>query len=150
AFRVVDAVAKRLGAEAAEHDAVDGADARAGEHRDGELGDERQVNRDAVAFADAERLQDVCERRHLAIEIEVGQGAAGGSPGSPSQMSAALLRRAPRTWRSRQLTLALIVPPTNHFACGGCQSSTFVHGFDHSSSPAKPAQNASGSRSASA
>ena len=50
------------------------------------------------------------------------------SPGSPSQMSAALLRRGPRTWRSRQLTLALIWPPTNHFACGGCQSSTRVPG----------------------
>ena len=42
------------------------------------------------------------------------------SPGSPSQMIAALLRRGPRTWRSRQLTLALSLPPTNHFACGGC------------------------------
>ena len=46
------------------------------------------------------------------------------SPGSPSQMIAALLRRGPRTWRSTQLTLALSVPPTNHFACGGFQSST--------------------------
>ena len=46
------------------------------------------------------------------------------SPGSPSQMIAALLRRAERRWRSRQLTLALILPPTNHFACGGFQSST--------------------------
>ena len=46
------------------------------------------------------------------------------SPGSPSQMIAALLRRAVRMWRSRQLTLALIFPPTNHFACGGFHSST--------------------------
>jgi hypothetical protein len=63
-------------------------------------------------------------------------------------MSAALLRRAPRTWRSTQLTLALSVPPTNHFACGGFQSSTLVHGVNHSSSWAKPAQKASGSLSA--
>ena len=66
------------------------------------------------------------------------------SPGSPSQMIAALLRRAPRTWRSTQLTLAFSVPPTNHFACGGFHSSTRVHGVNHSSSAAKPAQNAFG------
>src|ERR1051325_4424356 len=65
-------------------------------------------------------------------------------------MIAALLRRAPRTCRSTQFTLALIVPPTNHFACGGFQSRTCVHGVNHSSSDAKAAQNASGSRSASA
>ena len=48
-LRVVDAIAQRLGAEAAEDDAVDGADARAREHRDRELGNQRQVERDAVA-----------------------------------------------------------------------------------------------------
>ena len=59
------------------------------------------------------------------------------SPGSPSQMIAALLRRAVRTCRSRQLTLTLSWPPTNHFAYGGCQSSTRVHGVIHSSSRGK-------------
>src|SRR3954468_21554195 len=63
-------------------------------------------------------------------------------------MIAALLRRAPRTWRSTQLTLALSVPPRNHFACGGFHSSTCVHGVNHSSSDANDAQNASGSLSA--
>ena len=48
---VVDAVAQRLGAEAAEDDAVDGADPGAGEHRNRELGDERHVERDAIALA---------------------------------------------------------------------------------------------------
>ena len=76
AFRVVDSIAQRLGAEPAEDHVVHRADARAGEHRDGELGDERQVDRDAIAFADAERLEHVRERRHLAIEFEVGQRAA--------------------------------------------------------------------------
>ena len=61
-------------------------------------------------------------------------------------MIAALLRRAPRTWRSTQLTLALSVPPTNHFACGGFQSSTCVHGATTRAPSAKPAQKASGSR----
>src|SRR5688572_30499294 len=65
-------------------------------------------------------------------------------------MRAALLRRAPRMWRSMQLTDTLIRPPTNHLACGGSlQSSTRLHGRLHSSSDANRAQNASGSRSAS-
>src|SRR2546430_4276765 len=36
------------------------------------------------------------------------------SPGSPSQISAALLRRQVDRWRSRQLCEILILPPTNH------------------------------------
>ena len=70
---VVDAVAKRFGAEAAEHDAVDGANPGAGEHRNRQLRDERHVERDAVALAHAERLQHVRKRRNFAIEIVVGQ-----------------------------------------------------------------------------
>ena len=58
-LRVVDAIAQRFGAEPAEDDAVDGADARAGEHRDGQLGHERHVDGDAIALLDAERLQNV-------------------------------------------------------------------------------------------
>ena len=73
---VVDAVAQRLGAEAAEDHAVHGADARAGQHRDGQLGDERQVDRDAIALPDAERLEHVGELADLAIELPVGDGAA--------------------------------------------------------------------------
>src|SRR5688572_4781498 len=72
------------------------------------------------------------------------------SPGSPSQMSAALLRRAVRMWRSMQLTDTLIRPSTNHFAWGGSlQSTTLVHLRLHSSSDANRAQKPSGSRSAS-
>ena len=37
-LRVVDPVAQRLGREAAEHDGVNGADPRAAEHRDHQLG----------------------------------------------------------------------------------------------------------------
>ena len=72
---VVDAVAQRLGAEAAEHDAVHRADARAGQHRDRQLGNQRQVDRDAIAFPDAERSKDVRELTDLAIELPVGQRA---------------------------------------------------------------------------
>ncbi len=72
---VVDAVAERLCAEASEHDAVDGADARAREHRDRELRDEGKVYGDPVAALHAERLEDVREAADLAEEIEVGQRA---------------------------------------------------------------------------
>ena len=73
--RVVDAIAQRLGAESAEHHGMDGADARARQHRDRQLGNERHVERDAIALLDAERLQDVGELAHLPEEIEVRQRA---------------------------------------------------------------------------
>ena len=76
ALCVVDAIAQRLGAEAAEHHAVDRADARARQHRDGQLRDERQVDRDAIALLHAERLEDVGELADLAVQIEVGQRPA--------------------------------------------------------------------------
>ncbi len=72
---IVDPIAQRLGREAAEDHGVHGADARAGEHRDRELGNERQVDGDAIAAADAERLQDVRELADFAMQVVVGQGA---------------------------------------------------------------------------
>ena len=75
-LRVVDAIAQRLGGEAAKDDGVHRADARAGQHRDRQLGDERHVERHAVALADAEPLEDVGELADLAVELEVGQRAA--------------------------------------------------------------------------
>ena len=75
ALRIVDAIAKRFGAEAAEHHRMDGANARAREHRDGQLGYERQIQRDAIAFLDAKGLEDVRELADLAVEIEIGQRA---------------------------------------------------------------------------
>ena len=75
-LHVVHAIAQRLGAEAAEHHAVDGADSGAGEHGDHELGNQRQVDPDAIAFLDPEPLQDVGERRDLTIQIEIGERAA--------------------------------------------------------------------------
>ena len=72
---VVDAVAQRVGAEAAEHDAVGGADAGAGQHRDGRLGDHRQVDVDPVADADAEALQHVGEPLRLVEQVGVGERA---------------------------------------------------------------------------
>src|ERR1051326_6416221 len=61
--------------------------------------------------------------------------------GSPSQMMAALLRRGPSRWRSRQLYERLICPPINHFANGSFHSTTFLHGLNQWSSFAMRAQN---------
>src|SRR5690242_10719048 len=59
-------------------------------------------------------------------------------------MSAALLRRAVLMCRSTQFAEMLSCPPMNHFACGGFQSSTVVHGLYQRSSFACASQNASG------
>ena len=72
---VVDAGAQRVGAEAAEDDGVHGAEARDGEHRDDRLGDDRQVDRDAVALADAERGERVGGPLHLGGQLGVGDAA---------------------------------------------------------------------------
>ena len=66
---VVDAVAQRVGREAAEHDRVRRADAGARQHRDRQLGDHAQVDVDAVALADAERLQRVGDALHLVEQV---------------------------------------------------------------------------------
>ena len=49
-FGVVDADREFVRGKAAEHHRVDGADAGAGEHRDGRLGDHRHVDDHAVAL----------------------------------------------------------------------------------------------------
>ena len=72
---VVDAGLEGLGAEAAEHHHVDGADARAGQHDDRQLGDHRQVEGDAVTLLDAVLLEDVGELADLVLELGVGDRA---------------------------------------------------------------------------
>ncbi len=74
-FGVVDAVAQRRRGEAAEHDRVRRADARAREQRDGELGHHAHVDRDPIALADAERLEQVGDPARLVEELRVGDGA---------------------------------------------------------------------------
>jgi hypothetical protein len=75
-LRVVDTVAQRLGAEAAEDHRVHGADARAGEHRNRQLGHEREIQRHPVALLHAQRFEDVGKLADLAVEVEVGERAA--------------------------------------------------------------------------
>ena len=65
----------RLGREAAEDDVVGGADPGAGEHRDDDLGDHRQVDPDHVALLDAEVLERVGEALDVAVQVGVGDVA---------------------------------------------------------------------------
>jgi len=60
----------------AEDDGMHRADARAGEHGDGEFGDHLHVEADAVALLDAERLERVGGLLHLDLEFGVGEGLA--------------------------------------------------------------------------
>ena len=68
---VGDAVGDRLRGEPAEHDRVDGADARAGQHRHRRLGNHRQVDGDAVALAHAERAQRIGQLAHARVQFAV-------------------------------------------------------------------------------
>jgi hypothetical protein len=87
ALGVVDAVGERVGREAAEDDGVHRADARAGQHRVGRLGDHRQVDADPVALLDAAGLQHVGELADLGVQLAIGDlRSSFGS--SPSQMIA--------------------------------------------------------------
>ena len=70
--RVEDAVAQRIGGQAAEHDAVHGADAGARQHGDGQLGDHGKVEHHAVALLHAQVLEDVGGLAHLAVQALVG------------------------------------------------------------------------------
>src|SRR5437588_3995926 len=73
AARVVNAVNDCLRGEAAEDDRVRRTYPRAREHRNRQLRYERHVERDAVATLYARMLQNVCEARHLSVELSVCQ-----------------------------------------------------------------------------
>src|SRR5688500_5756946 len=91
--------------------------------------------------ADAKRFTSRYSSQYVSVRL---------SPGSPSHSSAAFCRRGPCTWRSRQFTEALSLPPMNHLAKGGFQSSAFVHGLIQDSSFACFSQKRTGLRLASA
>ncbi|PAV68548.1 hypothetical protein WR25_05550 [Diploscapter pachys] len=69
---IADPVGERVGGKAAEHDRMDRADPRTGEHRRRRIGHHRQVERHAVTASDAKRRQHI---RHPADAIV--QGAIG-------------------------------------------------------------------------
>ena len=93
--------ASDCGAEPAEHHAVRGADARAGQHRHRGLGDHRQVDVDPVAALHAEALQRVGEALHLVEQLGVGDRAGVARLALPVEGD--LVARPASTWRSRQL-----------------------------------------------
>ena len=76
ALRVVDAVDDRFGREAAEDHRVRGADSRACEHRDRQLGNHRHVDRDAIASANPEVTQPVGEAVDVVEQLAVGDRPA--------------------------------------------------------------------------
>ena len=59
--------------EAAEHHRVDGAETRAGEHREDGLGHHRHVEQHAVAARDAEARERAREPRHLLLQLGVAE-----------------------------------------------------------------------------
>ena len=75
ALGVVDATRERLRREAAEHDRVRRADARAGQQRHRQLGHHAEVDRDAVALDDAEAAQHVGEAVDLVVQLAVADHA---------------------------------------------------------------------------
>ncbi len=73
---VLDAAGQGLGREAAEDDRVRRADARAGEHGDGQLRDHGHVDGDPVAGLDAQLEEGVGGLLDLAVEVGVGEACA--------------------------------------------------------------------------
>jgi len=70
-LRVLDALRQLRRREAAEHHRVDGADARAGEHREDGLGDHRHVEEHAVAARDAGCGERTGDARDLLLELRI-------------------------------------------------------------------------------
>ncbi len=71
--RILDAVLDGVGGKAAENHRMHGADAGTGLHGDHRLRNQRHVNDDAVAAADAGGLERVGETAHLAVQLGIGQ-----------------------------------------------------------------------------
>ena len=74
AFGILDPDGQRVGAEPAENDGMDGADAGAGQHGDPGLGDHRHVDADAVALLDPVGLQYIGELADFPVQLAVGDG----------------------------------------------------------------------------
>ena len=74
---VDEAFVQRFRGEAAEHDRVRRADARAGLHRDDAFDRHRHVDDDAVALGDPAFLQRIGEARHACEEVGIGDARDG-------------------------------------------------------------------------
>ena len=84
-FAIGDAVGNGRGAEAAEDYGMHGADAGAGEHGDGQLGDHGHIDGDAIAGLDAERAEHVGELADAFVEFGEGVLDGGAVFGFPHQ-----------------------------------------------------------------
>ena len=71
-FAVLDAPGERVRREAAEHDGMDGADPRAGEHGVSGFRDHRQIDRHPVAALDPVRLQHIGEAADGLVQLAIG------------------------------------------------------------------------------
>ena len=69
---VVDARRQTRRRKAAEHDRMDRAEPRAGEHREQGFGDHRQIDQDALAFMHAERAHHRGHAVHFGVQFGVG------------------------------------------------------------------------------
>src|SRR5262249_48599774 len=115
---VLDAAREAVRREAAEHDGMNGADARAGEHCDRRLGDHRQIDRDAIALLDAFRPQRIREAADLFVQFAVGDAAVfGGIVALPKDcgLTAALGEMAVDTI-GRGVERAVLVPADRYVA----------------------------------
>ena len=72
---VVDPVGESRGAKAAEHDAVNCADAGARQHRHHRFGDQRHVNGDHITLLNALTFEDVGEFGDFGEQFAIGKGA---------------------------------------------------------------------------
>jgi len=70
----LNSVSQGVGAEAAEDDAMDGADAGAGQHADGQLGDHREIQADTVAFFYSQPFENIGEFADFLVHLLIGDG----------------------------------------------------------------------------
>jgi hypothetical protein len=68
-------IPKGFSGEAPEDDAVHRADPRARQHRDGQLGDHREIDRHTIPLLDPQFLQNIRELADLAMEILISEDA---------------------------------------------------------------------------
>jgi hypothetical protein len=113
AIAILNPAGERLRAEAGEHDRMDRADPRAGEHGDGGLGHHRQVDGDAIPLLHAARFHEVGEAADAFVQFAVSDRArrAGRIIGFPQdRRRIAALRQMPVERIGRQVQGAVGEP----------------------------------------
>ena len=70
----MNAIDERVGRESPKYDRVWSADARASQHRNGQLRSHAHVDGDTITFLYTQRLHHIGEFLHLAMKLLVGEG----------------------------------------------------------------------------